>query len=406
MARRVLSSKAPIVADPRGERALPAADREQQFGGWSTVRGISGRSAASAFVSAALAAALALAPLAAWAVPSTATIRAKKAEAAAANSKLQDLDADLELKQTDLQAVTDVLNATRGEIAATEERLAEAEARLADSQAILGARADAMYRGGNAAFLDVLLGTTDFEDFVTRLDLLNLITASDADLVSRVTGDRNSVAEVRSSLLSRETEEIALRTEAQAREREVKASVDRQVAYVASLTVEIKKLVKAEETRLARAAAELARRAEEAAKHPSPRPSDAGSLGASHPEVVPVAKKYLGVPYLWGGTTPSGFDCSGFVRYAYAQIGISIPRTSRVQFTFGQFIPPARTDLLEPGDLVFFGYGGDPGQVHHVAMYVGGGVFIHAPGTGGHVQYSSLTDRITTRHDYVGAIRP
>jgi cell wall-associated NlpC family hydrolase len=183
-------------------------------------------------------------------------------------------------------------------------------------------------------------------------------------------------------------------------------AVGRQKAYVASLTAEIRKLIKQEEARLARVAADLARRAEEAAKHSSPRPSDAGSLGPSHPEAAAVAKKYLGVPYLWGGTTPAGFDCSGLVRYAYEKIGITVPRTSRVQFTFGQFIPPARTDLLEPGDLVFFAYGGDPGQVHHVGMYVGGGVFIHAPGTGGHVQYSSLTDRISSRRDYVGAVRP
>jgi cell wall-associated NlpC family hydrolase len=365
-----------------------------------------GRSARSAFISAALAAALVCVPLSAIAAPSTAKIRAKKAEAAAADTKLQDLNADLELKQTDLQSVTDVLTATRADIAANEAELAQAEARLADSQAVLGARADAIYRGGNAEFLNVLLGTTDFDDFVSRLDLLNLITTSDAELVARVTVDRDSVAQVRSALLNREAEEVALRAQAQAREADVRVAVDRQKAYVASLTAEIRKLIKQEEARLARVAADLARRAEEAAKHPSPRPSDAGSLGPSHPEAAAVAKKYLGVPYLWGGTTPAGFDCSGLVRYAYEKIGITVPRTSRVQFTFGQFIPPARTDLLEPGDLVFFAYGGDPGQVHHVGMYVGGGVFIHAPGTGGHVQYSSLTDRISSRRDYVGAVRP
>ena len=365
-----------------------------------------GRSATSAFVSATLAVALVCVPLSAIAAPSTAKIRAEKAEAAAADTKLQDLNADLELKQTDLQSVTDVLTATRADIAANEAELAQAEARLADSQAVLGARADAIYRGGNAEFLNVLLGTTDFDDFVSRLDLLNLITTSDAELVARVTVDRDSVAQVRSALLNREVEEVALRAQAQAREADVRVAVDRQKAYVASLTAEIKKLIKQEEARLAKVAADLARRAEEAAKHPSPRPSDAGSLGPSHPEAAAVAKKYLGVPYLWGGTTPAGFDCSGFVRYAYEKIGIALPRTSRVQFTFGQFIPPARTDLLEPGDLVFFAYGGDPGQVHHVGMYVGGGVFIHAPGTGGHVQYSSLTDRISSRRDYVGAVRP
>ena len=346
------------------------------------------------------------APLSAAAAPTTAKIRAKQAEAAAADSKLQDLNDDLELKQTNLQAVQDILTATRDDIAANEADLADAETRLADSQAVLGARADAMYRGGNSQFLSVLLGTTDFDDFVSRLDLLNLITTSDEELIARVSADRDGVAQARVALLNRESEEVALRAEAQAREGEVRAAVDRQTAYVASLTAEIKKLVKQEEARLAKAAEELARRAAEVATHPSTRPSDAGSLGPSHPEAAAAAKKYLGVPYLWGGTTPSGFDCSGFVRYAYAKIGITIPRTSRVQFTVGQFIPPSRTDLLEPGDLVFFAYGGDPNQVHHVGMYVGGGVFIHAPGTGGHVQYSSLTDRIISRRDYVGAVRP
>jgi len=365
-----------------------------------------GRTATSAFMSAALVIALVCAPLTAAGASSTAKIRAKKAEAAAADTKLQDLNADLELKQTDLQAVNDVLTATRVDIAANETQLAAAEARLADSQAVLGARADAIYRGGNAEFLNVLLGTTDFDDFVSRLDLLNLITTSDAELVARVTVDRDGVAQARTALLNRESEEVALRAEAQAREAAVKVAVDRQKAYVASLTAQIKKLIKAEEDRLAKVAADLARRAEEAAKHPSPRPSDAGSLGPSHPEAAAEAKKYLGVPYLWGGTAPSGFDCSGFVRYVYEKIGLTLPRTSRVQFTCGQFISPARTDLLEPGDLVFFAYGGDPGQVHHVGMYVGGGVFIHAPGTGGHVQYSSLTDRISSRQDYVGAVRP
>ncbi|HEY5432576.1 MAG TPA: NlpC/P60 family protein, partial [Coriobacteriia bacterium] len=72
----------------------------------------------------------------------------------------------------------------------------------------------------------------------------------------------------------------------------------------------------------------------------------------------------------------------------------------------GQFIPPSRTDLLEAGDLVFFGYGGDPSQIHHVGMYVGGGVFIEAPGAGGYVRYASLWSRISSRGDYVGAVRP
>lgn len=345
-------------------------------------------------------------PVSALAAPTNAKIRAKQAEAQAADAKLQDLNADLELKQTDLEAVNAALQATRDQITLTEQRLVAAQAAFDDSEARLAARADSIYRSGSVDVVEVLFGTSSFEDFVTRLDLLNRITTSDADLVARVELDRNRVAETKASLENRESEEVALREQAQAQADAVKAAVATQEQYVASLAADIKKLMKDEADRQARIAAELARRAAEAASHPAGRPSDAGSLGASHPQAVAVAKRYLGVRYVWGGTTPAGFDCSGLMQYSYRQIGISIPRTSRVQFTSGQFIPPARTDLLEAGDLVFFGYGGDPTKVHHVGMYVGGGVFIHAPATGDVVKYSSLTDRIRTRADYVGAVRP
>jgi cell wall-associated NlpC family hydrolase len=94
------------------------------------------------------------------------------------------------------------------------------------------------------------------------------------------------------------------------------------------------------------------------------------------------------------------------VQYCYNKIGITIPRTSRLQYRTGAYIPPDRLDLLAPGDLVFFGYGGNPGAVHHVAMYVGDGKMIHAPQAGQLVSQSSLLERISRRGDYVGACRP
>jgi peptidoglycan hydrolase CwlO-like protein len=176
------------------------------------VRRIRGRSAASALISAALAAALVGAPLSGFAAPTTAPISAKQAEAAAADRKLQDLDAQLELRQTDLQAVTEALASTRRDMAAAQARLADAQARLDESEAVLNARADAMYRGGPSDFLGVLVGTTDFEDFVTRIDMLNRITTSDADLIAQISADRDSVAQANVALVNREAEEVALRS--------------------------------------------------------------------------------------------------------------------------------------------------------------------------------------------------
>ena len=98
---------------------------------------------------------------------------------------------------------------------------------------------------------------------------------------------------------------------------------------------------------------------------------------------VGIAEKYLGVKYVWGGASPSGFDCSGLVMYVYAQVGVSLPHYTGAQWAMG--VPVAYSDL-QPGDLVFFdGLG-------HVGLYIGGGEFIHAPHTGDVVRIDSLSE--------------
>lgn len=112
--------------------------------------------------------------------------------------------------------------------------------------------------------------------------------------------------------------------------------------------------------------------------------------------VIDTAAKYLGVPYLWGGTTPAGFDCSGFVQYVLRENGINITRTTYTQWdNDGVYV--SRSEL-QPGDLVYFGSSSAP---HHVGMYVGDGVYIHAPSTGDVVKYSSLD----SRSDFCGGKR-
>jgi len=93
--------------------------------------------------------------------------------------------------------------------------------------------------------------------------------------------------------------------------------------------------------------------------------------------------QYLGTPYVWGGASPGGFDCSGLVVFAYSQLGISLPHYTGALWNVGT---PVSSDQLEPGDLVFF-YG-----LGHVGIYIGGGQFIHAPHTGDVVKISSLSD--------------
>ncbi|WP_181773826.1 C40 family peptidase [Amycolatopsis pittospori] len=117
---------------------------------------------------------------------------------------------------------------------------------------------------------------------------------------------------------------------------------------------------------------------------PAPGPAAAAALSA--------AKSKLGSAYVWGATGPSTFDCSGLMQWAYKQAGLSLPRSSRQQATFGA---PVEKSQLQPGDLVFY-----YSPVSHVGMYVGNGMMVHAPTSGDVVKVSPL------QNNYVGARRP
>jgi len=120
------------------------------------------------------------------------------------------------------------------------------------------------------------------------------------------------------------------------------------------------------------------------------------SSAPAAPAVVRVAMRYVGTPYLWGGVNPSGFDCSGFVRYVYARLGIPLPRTVREQYQVG--VPVAR-DRLRPGDIVFFD------RLRHNGVYIGDARLIHASTQGGRVDVARL-DEPWFRARWVGARRP
>jgi cell wall-associated NlpC family hydrolase len=108
---------------------------------------------------------------------------------------------------------------------------------------------------------------------------------------------------------------------------------------------------------------------------------------ATRRTAVREAKRFLDLPYLWGGTSGFGFDCSGLTHAIYAQLGITIPRDATPQF--GQGIRVRKRENLRGGDLVFFR--NSSGYLHHVGIYAGHGRMIHSPRTGQPVQYGSLT---------------
>jgi cell wall-associated NlpC family hydrolase len=121
------------------------------------------------------------------------------------------------------------------------------------------------------------------------------------------------------------------------------------------------------------------------------------TLGRAAPKAVRAARialRELGVPYVWGGESPDGFDCSGLVQYAYARVGVALPRVAADQYAAGRHVALAD---LQIGDLVFFEHLG------HVGLYLGGGRFVHAPHTGAVVHISRLAGWYLEH--YAGATR-
>ncbi len=125
--------------------------------------------------------------------------------------------------------------------------------------------------------------------------------------------------------------------------------------------------------------------------------ADNPGLDGAAAAALGFAAGQLGVPYLWGGSGPGGFDCSGLTQAAYAQAGRSLPRTAQEQYDAGPPVPTG--SAVAPGDLLFFG--GGPGAVDHVGIYVGAGEMIDAPHTGSTVRIED-----GAWPDLVGATRP
>lgn len=112
--------------------------------------------------------------------------------------------------------------------------------------------------------------------------------------------------------------------------------------------------------------------------------SNTSSVSVSGGSIASNAAKYIGVPYVYGGTSPSGFDCSGLIYYAAKEAGINLPRTSQAQSTLGSYVSVSD---LQAGDLVFWG---GVGSAYHVGIYIGGGQYLHAPAPGQSVTIQSM----------------
>ena len=334
-------------------------------------------------------AALAVAP-AAFATPGT--VSGKQAEAQAVLGQIQGLDANLEHAIEAYNAANEKLDGIEADLQDNKLQLRLARSNLRRAQTMLSARLVEIYTSGDDnTGLEVLLGASSIDDLMSRIDTVNRVSDQSAEVLKQVKIFRAAVREREARLKNAHVQQAKLVAERSAQKASIEGQLAERQQLLSSIKSEIGRIQAAERAQQAQLAAQA--RARLATNGADVLTASAGAItNPSEPiyapppgkygGVVGIAMQYLGIPYVYGGATPSGFDCSGFVMYVFAQVGVSLPHNAAAQYGYGM---PVSRDQLQPGDLVFFN------GLGHDGIYIGGGQFIHSPHTGDVVKISSLT---------------
>ncbi|WP_139653723.1 coiled-coil domain-containing protein [Raoultibacter phocaeensis] len=322
-------------------------------------------------------------PAAAFAEPTAAD---KQAEAQAALASLNSMQDSLNKASDDYFTALAELEEAQANMEEAQARIEETNAQIAEVQDKLGDRANSMYRSGNLTFLDLLLGSTTFEDFTTNWDLLNKMNQNDADMVQQ-SKDLRAEIEAEKEEYARQEAVAAEKTEESKRiKEEAEATVSAMQETYDTLSAEAAELL--EQERAAQEAAEAAAAqavVEQAAREAAAQNNNGGggggtpnSSGPTYTEppynavtgnaVVDRAYSYVGnAQYVWGACSPGQFDCSGFVSYcltgSYTRLG-----------TTYTFLGWQRVSDPQPGDVAV--------NSGHTGIYIGNNQMIHAAGTG------------------------
>lgn len=257
------------------------------------------------------------------------------------------------------------------EISTIQDNVARGQEDLNKLRDGLGSLATAQYRSGGIDPSVQLFLSSNPDDYLDKASTLDQLSSQQVEALKKIQDKQRELAQERAEATDKLKDLASTRTELGKKKKEVQGKLAEAQKLLNTLTAKEKAALAADQARASRSASERVDLGNDV-------PASGRAAAA-----FAAAKSKLGSPYVYGASGPSSFDCSGLTSWAYAQAGVSIPRTSEAQAGAGMRI--YSQSALQVGDLVIF-----YGDAHHVGLYAGNGQVLHAPHTGAVVRYESI----------------
>ena len=335
----------------------------------------------------------------------------------AQNEKLKLLAEQLELTNQEIEILSEQLAIYTNTVAEMENQLAVDKRKEQELLSRYKVRVRAMEEGSDYSYITILLGAANFQDLLSRIDCMRSIMKYDSDLIGEVQEAQERVKAAKTEMETQMEAQAEVFAEYQVKQADLLVQQQAAQTVLESLAADsaeyaqqlesVRALQAAMSTQVSNMEAQLAEQERIQAEQNASNNISSGNNwygettgSGTGQNIVDYAMGFLGVPYVYGGTSPSGFDCSGLVYYCYKQYGYSLNRTAAGLAFNGTSVSSA---TLQVGDIILF-TSTNGSYIGHTGIYVGGGQFIHAPHTGDVVKISNLSDTYYTNH-YYGARR-
>lgn len=306
-------------------------------------------------------------------------LSSQAAQAAPAKESVKDVKAQVDKLYEQAEVATEKLDGAKEkrqtlqkQVDSIQDEVARQQGDLNELTSELGALASAQYRSGGIDPSLQLFLSADPDDYLDKASTLDQLTAKQAEAIQQIQDAKRTLNQQRSEATSKLAELEDTRAALAEHKKEIQAKLSKARALLNTLTAAQQAALDDAQARANRSAGDRV---------------DLGgdsSATARAAAALAAGKTKIGTPYVYGASGPGSFDCSGFTSWAYAQAGVSIPRTSQAQAGAGTHLSLSQ---LQPGDLVIF-----YSDMHHVGLYAGNGMVLHAPRTGTVVRYESINN--------------